>query len=143
MSTRFIPLLLAAVCLVGLAGCQQMIDSYLEDKKVEAAKQRVEGVLAGAKKGGMSNELQLAIAQWYRGRNRLDTLEEYDVGSDKFDKWLTKKGLFRKVKTWEVLDAEALPREGIKPFAVLVTVKINKKTYKMKVPEDNQISWAK
>lgn len=129
--------LLALICLVGLTGCEQLMQGLSEKSVVDRAKARVQLALVGATNNSDPKDQQTGIIQW---TNPAQGKNHFEQAYDDFHKWLREKGLFRKVTSFEILDAE-VEEEG--SSTVIVTVKINERTLKIKVPKEAQMSWAK
>lgn len=139
MDMRFRPgiLSLAVVFLVS-TGCEE-IKNFVMGDAVDLAKKRVTLVLEGSVGG---QEDQRAISQYYKGVD-LITGPELEAAYDDFVRWMKAKGIHGKIKTWEIVGAEQLEKEGAEATTVVVSVKVNGRNLKMRVPHRQPITWAK
>lgn len=138
MRARLSSILSLVLLFAVITGCEE-VKKLLTGSSVDLAKKRVTKILDGSVGG---KEDQRAISQYYKGVD-LITGPLLETAYDDFNRWMAQKDLTRKIRTWEILDAEQLPKEGAQPDTVLVTVKINGSTYKMKVPDRQPITWAR
>jgi hypothetical protein len=108
------------------------------DNYEELAGKRVDEVLREMRTADHLR-MQFAVTVWAKNRRALDS-QEMSWASDHFDKWQKEKGLYKKAFTdFEVLESKVL-EDSPKPTAI-VTFRIEKEQYRVRVPKDAPITW--
>jgi len=87
---------------------------------------------------GSSGHMQHAVCMWYRGTSFMDDVE-LTIARKKFDGWRRQKGL-SKIESWEI-ESITKDTESIQE-TMLVSVKINGKSYRMRMAQRDPIEWA-
>ena len=106
------------------------------------AKERVKAVFDGLQHdaGGAGGFAQSAAAHWALGREVMsdqDALAKADVD---FRVWAEEKGLYRRIGSYEIVDAK--PDGGMMSDHAIVTVNVEGKTYRIRVPNGGPMSWV-
>lgn len=130
MTSRRLLASLSVLSVVALGACNPV---------VRQAKTRVETVMEGFQKdgGGSGGYMQAAVAQWAGGPHILSDQDALGKAEVRCKAWADQKGLYRKITSFKVLDAKAEGDTGS-----IVTVNIEGKTYQIRVPPRDEMSWA-
>lgn len=107
-----------------------------------AAEQRVETVLAGMQQDGDGTGavIQQALCTWYNGQRFIADRDEAEAAMDGFDRWTRQQGLYgRKISSYEIAGSELV--EGADPETAVVSVTIEGKSYRIRVPAGKAMSW--
>lgn len=123
-------------------GCEMMLHG--PGGAAAAAEQRVETVLAGMQQDGdgTSTVLQEAICTWYNGKRSIADRDEAETAMDGFDRWTRERGMDgRRIASYSIVESEMI--EGADPEAAVVTVEIEGKTHRIRVPADAAMSWER
>ena len=129
---KWLPLVGYAGLILGVVGLMYMLKGPSYDK---VAFSRVKRVLSEMHEMKGS---PFAVTYWFKNKRQLDQTE-MNIASDKFDRWLKEKDLYRKVGDFEVIDSKIVEGEA-KPTAIVRFV-LESKEYKVRVPKDLPISW--
>jgi hypothetical protein len=125
-------LFLVCACLLTLTSC-----AYFETRETRG---RVTEMMEAwqADPTGSSGHMQHAVCMWYRGTSFMDDVE-LTIARKKFDGWRRQKGL-SKIENWEI-ESITKDTESIQEM-MLVSVKINGKSYRMRMAQRDPIEWA-
>jgi len=134
-SLRIVPLVYAAVVILLGGSLWWGIASSTSYRKLAA--KRVNQILNEAKQG-TGPEAELAVTLWAKNRRTLDR-DELSWASNHFDQWRMDKGLYRKFGEHTIVDSEEV--KGADVPTAIVSVTIEGKPYRMRVPKDQPISW--
>ena len=93
-------------------------------------------VTGGTSSGG---DIQEAICVWYNG-SRILPLDHLNA-RDRFDDWRREMDLHRKIGSWEITAMDAVA--GSEPPAMIVSIDIDGKPYRMHVTADQPIEWVR
>jgi hypothetical protein len=129
---RFLPLIGYAALILGVVGLMYMLKGPSYDK---VAFSRVKRVLSEMHEMKGS---PFAVTYWFKNKRQLDQTE-MNIASDKFDRWLQEKDLYRKVGDFEVIDSKIV--DGAATPTAIVRFVLEGKEYKVRVPKDLPISW--
>ncbi|HEY2324563.1 MAG TPA: hypothetical protein VGJ82_17010 [Thermoanaerobaculia bacterium] len=103
------------------------------------AAERVDKILHDMK-SGRDVEMQFSVTLWAKNRRVLDQTE-MNIATNHFDRWRQAKDIYNKpFSSYKIVKSE-LVKEEKNPTA-LVTFTIEDKEYKVRVPKDDEISWA-
>lgn len=91
-------------------------------------------------KQGTGVEQQLAIGIWAKNHPKISDEQELAWAADHYDQFRKEKGIYRKLDSYKIVSSELV--KDVTPPTAIVTVDIEGKTYKMRVPEKQPISWA-
>ena len=103
------------------------------------ASERVDKILHDMM-SGKELEMQFSVGLWFKNRRVLDQTD-MNIGSNHFDHWRREKGIYGKpFSTYKIVGSD-LVKEEKNPTAI-VTFTIEDQQYKVRVPKDDEISWA-
>lgn len=127
--------ILALAALVLFTGC-----SVWEKRETE---KRVTAMMEGWRTGGTGSggDMQEAVSMWWKGVRFIPDDLELDDARKRFDSWRRVKGLYKKIETWEIT---SMAKDGSTGGnAMIVSMDIDGRSYRMRVPEGDTISWVK
>ena len=85
-------------------------------------------------------EMQFSVTLWAKNKRVLEQTE-MNIAMNHFDRWRQAKGIYGKpFSSYKIVSSE-LVKEEKNPTAI-VTFTIEDKEYKVRVPKDDEISWA-
>src|SRR5438270_11160441 len=85
-------------------------------------------------------EMQCSVTLWAKNKRVLEQTE-MNIAMNHFDRWRQAKGIYGKpFSSYKIVSSE-LVKEEKNPTAI-VTFTIEDKEYKVRVPKDDEISWA-
>jgi len=103
------------------------------------ASERVDKVLHDMMPG-KEMEMQFSVTLWAKNKRVLEQTE-MNIAMNHFDRWRQAKGIYGKpFSSYKIVSSE-LVKEEKNPTAI-VTFTIEDKEYKVRVPKDDEISWA-
>jgi hypothetical protein len=103
------------------------------------ASERVDKVLHDMMPG-KEIEMQFSVTLWAKNKRVLEQTE-MNIAMNHFDRWRQAKGIYGKpFSSYKIVSSE-LVKEDKNPTAI-VTFTIEDKEYKVRVPKDDEISWA-
>ena len=103
------------------------------------ASERVDKVLHDMMPG-KEIEMQFSVTLWAKNKRVLEQTE-MNIAMNHFDRWRQAKGIYGKpFSSYKIVSSE-LVKEEKNPTAI-VTFTIEDKEYKVRVPKDDEISWA-
>jgi len=89
---------------------------------------------------GKDVEMQFSVTLWAKNKRVLEQTE-MNLAMDHFDKWRQAKGIYGKAfSSYKIVKSETLKEE--KNPTAIVTFTIEDKEYKVRVPKDEEITWA-
>jgi hypothetical protein len=113
----------------------------LEGSWIENAKMRVNYVFEGIKKGVSEDVgLQTAICKWWNGTLTINDVNELDAAEEGFREWRAKGGFSTPISNYKIISAERL--ENVDIVTIIVTVDIDGKKAKLRVPAGLNITWT-
>ena len=89
---------------------------------------------------GSGGDIQEAICLWYNGSPKLLPLDHLLHARERFDEWRKEKGLFRKIAAWEITAVAG--EASSDPPAMIVSIDIDGKPFRMRVADHVPIEWA-
>lgn len=89
---------------------------------------------------GRETEMQFSVTLWFKNKRVLDQTD-MNIAMSHFDKWRQEKGIYGKpFSDYKIISSELLKEE--KNPTAIVTFTIEGTQYKVRVPKDDEISWA-
>lgn len=112
------------------------------DLGARKAKARVTAVFEGLKRdaGGAGGHMQSAVAHWARGVDLIADQDALAKADEDFRVWAQEKQLYRQITTYEIVEAKG--ETGIMSDTTLVTVRVEGKTYRIRVRNGAPMTWA-
>ena len=91
--------------------------------------------------GGTSSggDIQEAVCVWYDG-SRILPLDHLKLAQGRFDEWRREQDLYRKIASYEITGVAET--EGTEPPAMIVSLDIDGKPYRMRVALGESIAWV-
>ncbi|HEX7191251.1 MAG TPA: hypothetical protein VF381_06735 [Thermoanaerobaculia bacterium] len=89
---------------------------------------------------GKEMEMQFSVTLWAKNKRVLEQTE-MNLAMDHFDKWRQAKGIYGKAFSSYKIEKSELLKDEANPTAI-VTFTIEGTEYKVRVPKDEEISWA-
>ncbi len=93
-------------------------------------------VSGGTSSGG---DIQEAICLWYDGSRKLP-LDHLKHARGLFDDWRRQEGLYRKIESWNITEMTKVASAGTP--AIVVSLDIDGKPYRMRVALGESIAWV-
>ncbi|HWW61337.1 MAG TPA: hypothetical protein VN181_08215 [Thermoanaerobaculia bacterium] len=105
------------------------------------ARLRVANMLKGMHEGsGTDGKIEMAMAMWAENKLRIMDRDRLSWASDNFDRWRTKKNLYRQIGEYKIDSVEE--QKGTEEPTALVAFTIEGMPYKVLVPKDHAIQWV-
>ena len=89
---------------------------------------------------GKESEMQFSVTLWFKNKRVLDQTD-MNIASSHFDHWRQAKGIYGKPFSSYKIEKSEMVKGETNPTAI-VTFTIDGTEYKVKVPKDDEISWA-
>jgi len=84
--------------------------------------------------------MQFSVTLWAKNTRVLEQ-NEMNIAMDHFDKWRQAKGIYGKAfSSYKIVKSEIVKEE--KNPTAIVTFTLEDKEYKVRVPKDEEITWA-
>lgn len=112
------------------------------DLGVRKAKARVNAVFEGLQRdaAGGGGYMQSAVASWARGADLLSDQDALAKADEEFRAWAQQKQLYRKIDSYEIVDAR--PEGGMLSDTAIVSVKVEGTIYRIRVRNEAPMAWA-
>jgi hypothetical protein len=109
---------------------------------VTKAKTRVDSVFGGIIEGVTKDDIkyQTAICQFWNGSSLISDEGAFEAAFDHFQEWRKKGGISQPVSYYIILDAKFV--EDAEVPTTLVTIEIDGREAKLKVPQSLAITWV-
>lgn len=135
MKRLFFVLVVFAVVLLGLM-------KFAFPGYESVAEKRVANMLKGMHEGqGADAKVETAMAMWAENKLRITDRDRLSWASDNFDRWRTKKDLYRQIGEYKINSVKEQKGSDDEPTAI-VAFTIEGKPYKVLVPRDHAIQWV-